>query len=118
MELGIEKLLDNDSHNQMSEEISTNLNLVSQDPEGEGGMNPSAEPGSNSVSVPKQDSCISKPQEMSNIDQRSEVNNYPEEQSKIERDSSWNNKDQSMESILADWNEDIEAFEMMEKDDL
>uniref|UniRef100_A0A672URU7 alpha-1,2-Mannosidase n=1 Tax=Strigops habroptila TaxID=2489341 RepID=A0A672URU7_STRHB len=47
--------------------------------------------------------------------------NQPQEQ-KTETESNskvnWDNKVQPMESILADWNEDIEAFEMMEKDEL
>lgn len=37
------------------------------------------------------------------------------ENSKSER---WDKKVQPIESILADWKEDIEAFEMMEKDEL
>lgn len=31
---------------------------------------------------------------------------------------SWGQKAQPIDSILADWNEDIEAFEMMDKDEL
>ncbi|XP_053325737.1 ER degradation-enhancing alpha-mannosidase-like protein 3 isoform X2 [Spea bombifrons] len=34
------------------------------------------------------------------------------------KDKKWDNKVQPIESILADWKEDIEAFEMMEKDEL
>ncbi|XP_031240497.1 ER degradation-enhancing alpha-mannosidase-like protein 3 isoform X4 [Mastomys coucha] len=45
-----------------------------------------------------------------------------QEQSEREEDSSpnvsWGTKAQPIDSILADWNEDIEAFEMMEKDEL
>lgn len=37
------------------------------------------------------------------------------EKSKPER---WDKKVQPIESILADWKEDIEAFELMEKDEL
>lgn len=48
--------------------------------------------------------------------------NQPKEQSETEEDSnpnvSWGKKVQPIDSILADWNEDIEAFEMMEKDEL
>lgn len=108
---------DNDSHNQNMEEISADLNLVSQESEGE-----VAESDSNSFPQTNQDSCTPEFQETSSSSQASEQDNHPEEQSKIETDSSpnnnWSNKDQSMESILADWNEDIEAFEMMEKDEL
>lgn len=127
MESMDQKSSDNDSHNQRSEEISADLNLVSQDPEGEVGLESPAELGSNSVSLMDQESCIPKLQETNKLQetssQASDLENHPEEQSKIESDSSptdsWdNNKGQSMESILADWNEDIEAFEMMEKDEL
>ncbi|GAB1285534.1 ER degradation-enhancing alpha-mannosidase-like protein 3 [Apodemus speciosus] len=45
-----------------------------------------------------------------------------QEQSETEEDSSpnvsWGSKARPIDSILADWNEDIEAFEMMEKDEL
>ncbi|KAM8812508.1 ER degradation-enhancing alpha-mannosidase-like protein 3 isoform 2-T2 [Rhynchonycteris naso] len=48
--------------------------------------------------------------------------NQPPEQSETEEDASpsvsWGKKVQPIDSILADWNEDIEAFEMMEKDEL
>ncbi|XP_013207998.1 ER degradation-enhancing alpha-mannosidase-like protein 3 isoform X6 [Microtus ochrogaster] len=51
-----------------------------------------------------------------------ELDNQPKEQSETEEDSnpnvSWGKKVQPIDSILADWNEDIEAFEMMEKDEL
>lgn len=113
---------DNDSHNQKMEEISADLNLVSQESEGEADMSSFAESDSNSFSQTSQDSCTPEFQETSSSSQAAEQDNHPEEQSKIETDSSpsnnWSNKDQSMESILADWNEDIEAFEMMEKDEL
>ncbi|XP_013919440.1 PREDICTED: ER degradation-enhancing alpha-mannosidase-like protein 3 [Thamnophis sirtalis] len=114
---------DNDSHNQKMEEISADLNLVSQESEEEVGTSSFAESDSNSFSQTNQDSCTPEFQQASSSSQAAEEdNNHPEEQSKIETDSSpsnnWSNKDQSMESILADWNEDIEAFEMMEKDEL
>ncbi|KAG8132806.1 hypothetical protein E2320_010625 [Naja naja] len=113
---------DNDSHNQKMEEISADLNLVSQKSEGEADMSSFAESDSNSFSQTNQDSCTPEFQETSSSSQAAEQDNHPQEQSKIETDSSpnnnWSNKDQSMESILADWNEDIEAFEMMEKDEL
>ncbi|XP_024408466.2 ER degradation-enhancing alpha-mannosidase-like protein 3 isoform X4 [Desmodus rotundus] len=51
-----------------------------------------------------------------------DLDNQLQEQSETEEDSnpgvSWGKKDQPIDSILADWNEDIEAFEMMEKDEL
>lgn len=122
MESMDQKSSDNDSHNQRSEEISTDLNLVSQDADGEGGLNSPVESNSKSVSITNEDSCIPRLQEISSSSKMSESDNHPEEQSKIDTDSNpsnnWDNKGQSMESILADWNEDIEAFEMMEKDEL
>lgn len=51
-----------------------------------------------------------------------DLDNQLQEQSETEEDSnpnvSWGKKVQPIDSILADWNEDIEAFEMMEKDEL
>ncbi|MEJ1286932.1 ER degradation enhancer mannosidase alpha-like 3 [Cricetulus griseus] len=51
-----------------------------------------------------------------------DLDNQLEEQSETKEDSnpnvSWGKKAQPIDSILADWNEDIEAFEMMEKDEL
>nr|XP_048287018.1 ER degradation-enhancing alpha-mannosidase-like protein 3 isoform X2 [Myodes glareolus] len=51
-----------------------------------------------------------------------DLDNQPKEQPETEEDSnpnvSWGKKVQPIDSILADWNEDIEAFEMMEKDEL
>lgn len=124
-----QKSSDNDSHNQRSEETSTELNLIGQNPDDEGGgLNSPVELNDKSVSVSNEDSCIPRLQEISSSSSSSsssevsEPDNQPEEQLKIETDSNpntnWDNKGQSMESILADWNEDIEAFEMMEKDEL
>lgn len=48
------------------------------------------------------------------VEQSQTLSESPEE-SKSER---WDSKVQPMESILADWKEDIEAFEMMDKDEL
>lgn len=122
MESMDQKSPENDSHNQRSEEIATDLNLDSHHSGGGGGgLNSPTESSGNSFSLENQDSCVPKPQEASSS-QLSEQDEYPEEQSKTESDSNpsntWDNKGQSMESILADWNEDIEAFEMMEKDEL
>ncbi|XP_016080136.1 PREDICTED: ER degradation-enhancing alpha-mannosidase-like protein 3 isoform X3 [Miniopterus natalensis] len=51
-----------------------------------------------------------------------DLDNQVQEQSETEEDSSpnvsWGKKAQPIDSILADWNEDIEAFEMMEKGEL
>uniref|UniRef100_A0A6J0TT82 alpha-1,2-Mannosidase n=1 Tax=Pogona vitticeps TaxID=103695 RepID=A0A6J0TT82_9SAUR len=115
-----QKSSDNDSQNQRSEEVSTDL--VSENPEGDSGLSSLTELDSNSVSLINQDTCIPELQETSSSSKVSRLDNHPEEQSKMETESSasnsWDNKGQSMESILADWSEDIEAFEMMEKDEL
>ncbi|KAG8430603.1 hypothetical protein GDO86_020319 [Hymenochirus boettgeri] len=47
-----------------------------------------------------------------------EIGQKPSESSDDSTEQKWDNKVQPMESILADWKEDIEAFEMMEKDEL
>lgn len=51
-----------------------------------------------------------------------DLDNQVQEQSETEDEPtpnvSWGKKVQPIDSILADWNEDIEAFEMMEKDEL
>lgn len=51
-----------------------------------------------------------------------DLDNQLQEQSETEEEPtpnvSWGKKVQPIDSILADWNEDIEAFEMMEKDEL
>uniref|UniRef100_A0A8D0HG28 alpha-1,2-Mannosidase n=1 Tax=Sphenodon punctatus TaxID=8508 RepID=A0A8D0HG28_SPHPU len=130
-----QKSSENDSHNQRSEEeTSTSLehSLVSQDPDGRAGSDvthldlvPAVDANSNSISLSQQESCNSESQEASAIQEteHTELDSQPEEQSETgtdpNTDSNWDhNKIQPMESILADWNEDIEAFEMMEKDEL
>uniref|UniRef100_A0A8D0C0T7 alpha-1,2-Mannosidase n=1 Tax=Salvator merianae TaxID=96440 RepID=A0A8D0C0T7_SALMN len=122
MESMEQKSLDNESHNQQSEERSADLNLATQDPEEVSGLDSPAESDSSGISLTNQGSCSPKLQETSGSSSVSELENHPEEQSKSETESSstssWDSKGQSMESILADWNEDIEAFEMMEKDEL
>lgn len=51
-----------------------------------------------------------------------DLDNQLQEQSETEEDSnpnvSWGKKVQPIDFILADWNEDIEAFDMMEKGEL
>ncbi|XP_060053811.1 ER degradation-enhancing alpha-mannosidase-like protein 3 isoform X6 [Erinaceus europaeus] len=63
------------------------------------------------------------PETSQNLDgECTDLDNKPQEQSETEEDSnpnvSWGKKVQPIDSILADWSEDIEAFEMMEKDEL
>lgn len=62
-------------------------------------------------------------QETTGVDgECTDLDNQLQEQPETEEDPSpnvsWGTKSQPMDSILADWNEDIEAFEMMEKDEL
>uniref|UniRef100_A0A674IHQ0 alpha-1,2-Mannosidase n=2 Tax=Terrapene triunguis TaxID=2587831 RepID=A0A674IHQ0_9SAUR len=127
-----QKSSENDSHKQRPEETSASqdLSLASQEPEGEessdvthlDSLSP-VDADSDSISISNQESCITEIHEANVQETEStELDNQPQEQSQTETDSSsnvnWDNKVQPMESILADWNEDIEAFEMMEKDEL
>ncbi|EMP34450.1 ER degradation-enhancing alpha-mannosidase-like 3, partial [Chelonia mydas] len=127
-----QKSSENDSHKRRPEETSASedLSLVSQEPEGEessdvthlDSLSP-VDADSDSISISNQESCITEIHEaIVQETESTELDNKPQEQSQTERDSSsnvnWDNRVQPMESILADWNEDIEAFEMMEKDEL
>ncbi|KAM9280443.1 ER degradation-enhancing alpha-mannosidase-like protein 3 isoform 2-T3 [Cariama cristata] len=127
-----QKLSENDSYKQNSEEAtsaSQDVGVVSEEPEeGENSdvtdsdsLSP-ANAVSDSVSISNQDSYIPGTDEASAPEPAcTQGDNQPQEQ-KTETESNskvnWDNKVQPMESILADWNEDIEAFEMMEKDEL
>lgn len=127
-----QKLSENDSHKQNSEEAtsaSQDVGTVSEEPE-EGESSAVTDPdslspadtASDSVSVSNQDSSVPGRQEAGAPEpacppgdsQPQEQQTETEPNSKV----NWDSKVQPMESILADWNEDIEAFEMMEKDEL
>lgn len=127
-----QNLSENDSHKQNAEEAtaaSQDVGAVSEEPE-EGESSDVTDPDSlspanadsDSVSVSNQDSYVPGTDEAGAPEPAcTRGDNQPQEQ-KTEAESNskvnWDNKVQPMESILADWNEDIEAFEMMEKDEL
>ncbi|XP_006060571.3 ER degradation-enhancing alpha-mannosidase-like protein 3 isoform X2 [Bubalus kerabau] len=76
-----------------------------------------------SVSSSEQDSNPMENLETTSLDgECTDLDNQLQEQPETEDDSnpnvSWGKKAQPIDSILADWNEDIEAFEMMDKDEL
>lgn len=76
-----------------------------------------------SISSSEQDSNPVENLETTSLDgECTDLDNQLQEQSETEEDSnpnvSWGQKAQPIDSILADWNEDIEAFEMMDKDEL
>jgi len=127
-----QKLPENDSHQENSEEAtaaSQDAGAVSEEPE-EGGRSDASHPDplsaahtdSESVPISNQDSYVPgtdgagapEPACTQGDGQPQEQKTETESNSKV----NWDNKVQPMESILADWNEDIEAFEMMEKDEL
>ncbi|KAM9283596.1 ER degradation-enhancing alpha-mannosidase-like protein 3 isoform 3-T3 [Morus bassanus] len=126
-----QKLSENDSHKQNSEEAtsaSQDVGAVSEEPEG--GENSVTDPDSlssahadsDSVSISNQDSCVPGTDEASALEPACMQGDHQPQEQETETESNskvnWDNKGQPMESILADWNEDIEAFEMMEKDEL
>uniref|UniRef100_A0A8C9ER04 alpha-1,2-Mannosidase n=1 Tax=Pavo cristatus TaxID=9049 RepID=A0A8C9ER04_PAVCR len=127
------KLSENDSHKQNSEEASSasqDVGAVGEEPE-EGESSDVSDPDSLSPAQADSDSISTSSDQDSSIPGPGEAgapepactqrDEQPQEQqSETESDSkvNWDNKVQPMESILADWNEDIEAFEMMEKDEL
>lgn len=127
-----QKLSENDSHKQNSEEAtsaSQDVGAVSEEPE-EGESSdmtdpdslPPAHTDSDSVSISDQDSFVPGTDEASAPEPACMQGDTQPQEQKTETESNskvnWDNKVQPMESILADWNEDIEAFEMMEKDEL
>lgn len=132
MESMDQKLSENDSHKHNSEEdtsASQDVGAVSEEPEeGESSdvpdpdaLSPAPADG-DSVSVSNQDSSVPGAEEAGAAEPACVPgDSQPQEQQTGTQPSSkvnWDNKVQPMESILADWNEDIEAFEMMEKDEL
>ncbi|KAM5295274.1 ER degradation-enhancing alpha-mannosidase-like protein 3 isoform 4-T4 [Glossophaga mutica] len=124
---------DSDSQNQSTEQLasgSQEVDLVDQESPEESSLNspPESPPGAPAdeaagVSPPEQNSSPLENHEPTSLDgECTDLDNQLQEQSETEEDSnpnvSWGKKDQPIDSILADWNEDIEAFEMMEKDEL
>ncbi|NWQ77373.1 EDEM3 protein, partial [Columbina picui] len=125
-----QKLSENDSHKQNSEDAasaSQDVGAVSEEPEGgessdvpdPDSLSP-AHTDSDSVPVSHQDSSVPGGAEASAEPACAPGDSQPQEQADTQPGSTghWDHKAQPMESILADWNEDIEAFEMMEKDEL
>lgn len=128
-----QKSSESDAHKPNSEEApsdSQDAGAVGEEPEGGGESSAVGDPdplsaastASASVPMAGEDPHTSGPAEASAPEaactpgdsQPQEQNTQTEATSKAH----WDSKVQPMESILADWNEDIEAFEMMEKDEL
>ncbi|XP_068273078.1 ER degradation-enhancing alpha-mannosidase-like protein 3 isoform X2 [Nyctibius grandis] len=127
-----QKLSENDSHKQDSEEAtsaSQDVDAGSEEPE-EGENSDVTDPDSlspahadsDSVSISDQDSHVPGSDEASAPEPACTQGDHQPQEQQTETESNskvnWDSKVQPMESILADWNEDIEAFEMMEKDEL
>uniref|UniRef100_A0A2K6KNK0 alpha-1,2-Mannosidase n=1 Tax=Rhinopithecus bieti TaxID=61621 RepID=A0A2K6KNK0_RHIBE len=124
---------ENDSQNQSAEQISSSsqeVDLVDQESSEENSLNsqpealsPADMDNAASISPSEQTSNPTENHETTNLNgECTDLDNQLQEQSETEEDSnpnvSWGKKVQPIDSILADWNEDIEAFEMMEKDEL
>ncbi|XP_023562641.1 ER degradation-enhancing alpha-mannosidase-like protein 3 [Octodon degus] len=123
---------ENDSQSQSAEQIisiSQAVDLVDQESPEESSLDshsdssPADPDSAASISPAEQTSNPTEDQEPTSLDgECTDLDNQPQEQSETEEDSnpnvSWGKKTQPIDSILADWNEDIEAFEMMEKDEL
>ncbi|KAM4861124.1 ER degradation-enhancing alpha-mannosidase-like protein 3 isoform 5-T5 [Thomomys bottae] len=124
---------ENDSQNQSAEQIvsiSPTVDLVGQETPEENSLNSPSESLSSTdtedtatISPPEQTTSPTANHETPSLDgECTDLDNQLEEQSEMEENSnpdvSWDKKAQPIDSILADWNEDIEAFEMMEKDEL
>ncbi|XP_032248955.1 ER degradation-enhancing alpha-mannosidase-like protein 3 isoform X4 [Phoca vitulina] len=124
---------ENDSQNQSAEQITSSsqeVDLVDQESPEESSLNsqpespsPADTDNAASVSASEQNSKPMENHETTSLDgECTDLDNQLQEQSETEEDSnpnvSWGKKVQPIDSILADWNEDIEAFEMMEKDEL
>lgn len=124
---------ENDSQNQSAEQmtsISQEIDLIDQESLEETSLNshpeslsPADTDNAASVSPSEQNSNPAENDETTSLDgECTDLDNQLQEQSETEEDSSpnvsWGKKVQPIDSILADWNEDIEAFEMMEKDEL
>nr|KAF6413138.1 ER degradation enhancing alpha-mannosidase like protein 3 [Molossus molossus] len=123
---------ENDSQNQSAEQMagSQEADLVDQESPGESALNSHPESSSpaatdNAASAPPPDpsSAPAGNHAPSSLDgECTDLDNQLQEQSETEEDSSpnvsWGKKVQPIDFILADWNEDIEAFDMMEKGEL
>uniref|UniRef100_A0A8I3VZN4 alpha-1,2-Mannosidase n=1 Tax=Callithrix jacchus TaxID=9483 RepID=A0A8I3VZN4_CALJA len=124
---------ENDSQNQSDEQVSSSsqeVDLVDQESSEESSLNshpeslsPADTDNVASISPSEQTSDPTENHETTNLNgECTDLDNQLQEQSETEEDSnpnvSWGKKVQPIDSILADWNEDIEAFEMMEKDEL
>ncbi|XP_048213788.1 ER degradation-enhancing alpha-mannosidase-like protein 3 isoform X2 [Perognathus longimembris pacificus] len=124
---------ENESQNQSAEQIisiSPTVDLVDQETPEESSLNsppeslsPADTEDAANISPPEQTSSPPANHETPSLDgECTDLDHQLEEQSETEENSnpdvSWDKKAQPIDSILADWNEDIEAFEMMEKDEL
>ncbi|XP_029331536.1 ER degradation-enhancing alpha-mannosidase-like protein 3 [Mus caroli] len=122
---------ENDSQNQSAEQmlsLSQTVDLADQEsPENPPDSHSEASPADSEEAAgfapSEQISSSTENQETTSLDgECTDLDNQLQEQSETEEDSSpnvsWGTKAQPIDSILADWNEDIEAFEMMEKDEL
>ncbi|XP_052057206.1 ER degradation-enhancing alpha-mannosidase-like protein 3 isoform X3 [Apodemus sylvaticus] len=123
---------ENDSQNQSAEQVlslSQTVDLADQEtpenpPDSHSESSSPADTEEAADFVPsEQISSSTENHETTSLDgECTDLDNQLQEQSETEEDSSpnvsWGSKAQPIDSILADWNEDIEAFEMMEKDEL
>lgn len=123
---------EHDPQNQSAEPITSSsheVDLADQESPEESSLNshpelsPADTDNAAGVSPSEQNSDPTENHEPMSLDgECTDLDNQLQEQSETEEDSnpnvSWGKKVQPIDSILADWNEDIEAFEMMEKDEL
>lgn len=124
---------DSDAQKQSAEQITSSsqeVDLVDPESPEESSLSSHPEPSSPadtdnaaSISPSEQKSDPMENHEPTSLDgECTDLDNQVQEQSETAEDStpnvSWGKKVQPIDSILADWNEDIEAFEMMEKDEL
>ncbi|KAM8930931.1 ER degradation-enhancing alpha-mannosidase-like protein 3 isoform 2-T2 [Pelodytes ibericus] len=122
-ESGEQKSVENDSQKQIPEESSLPQgNIIdAQEDEASPMSDPELPDSSNSedASHPEEDSTALEGSQSNAKDlQDSDHLQGSLESSKDSKDKKWASKGQPMESILADWKEDIEAFEKMDKDEL
>ncbi|NWZ94608.1 EDEM3 protein, partial [Nesospiza acunhae] len=128
-----QKSSESDSHKPNSEEApsdSQDAGAVGEEPEGGGESSAVGDPdplspgstASASVSMADEDPHTSGSAEASAPEPACTPGDSQPQEQNTQREATskahWDSKVQPMESILADWNEDIEAFEMMEKDEL
>ncbi|XP_032771662.1 ER degradation-enhancing alpha-mannosidase-like protein 3 isoform X3 [Rattus rattus] len=123
---------ENDSQNQSAEQmlpLPQTVGLADQESPGNPLESPSEPPSpadseeAAGFAPSEQISSPTETQETAGLDgECTDLDNQLQDQPETEEDPSpnvsWGTKAQPMDSILADWNEDIEAFEMMEKDEL